>query len=73
MAWQIASRSPGYNLDPIAVNEVVKIVEIILADYRDQAREPENLKHLLDLLDIFAETGWSEALRVVWRLDEVFR
>jgi hypothetical protein len=73
MAWQITSRSPGYNLDPLAVNEVVKMVEVILADHRDQMREPESLQHLLDLLDIFAETGWSEALRIVWRLDEVFR
>ncbi len=73
MAWQITSRSPGYNLDSLAVDQVVKLVEVILADHRDQMRQPESLQHLLDLLDIFAETGWPQALRLVWRLDEVFR
>lgn len=73
MAWQITQRSPGYKFDALAIAEVVKLVEAILADHRDQMREPESLQHLLELLDIFAETGWSEALRLVWRLDEVFR
>lgn len=73
MAWQITSRSPGYNLDSLAIDQVVKLVEVILADHRDQMREPESLQELLDLLEIFAETGWSQALRLVWRLDEVFR
>ena len=73
MAWQITQRSPGYKFDALAIAEVVKLVEALLADHRDQMREPESLQHLLELLDIFAETGWSEALRLVWRLDEVFR
>jgi len=73
MAWQITSRSPGYNLDSMAIDQVVKLVETILADHRDQMRDPEALNQLLGLLDIFAETGWPEALRLVWRLDEVFR
>ena len=63
----------GYNLDAIAVDDVVKLVEIVLADYRSEVREGEGLDDLLNLLDIFAKTGWSDALRLVWRLDEVFR
>ena len=63
----------GYNLDSLAVAEVVKFVEIILADYREEVRDGQGLEDLLNLLDIFAKTGWSDALRLVWRLDEVFR
>ena len=63
----------GYNLDSLAVAEVVKFVEIILADYREEVRDGQGLEDLLSLLDIFAKTGWSDALRLVWRLDEVFR
>ena len=63
----------GYNLDSLAVAEVVKFVEIILADHREEVRDGQGLKDLLALLDIFAKTGWSDALRLVWRLDEVFR
>jgi len=63
----------GYNLDSMAIREVVTLVESILADYRGKVREGESLQDLLDLLDVFAKTGWPDALRLVWRLDEVFR
>ena len=63
----------GYNLDALAVKDVVKLVEIILADYRDEVRDGQGLEDLLNLLDIFAKAGWPDALRLVWRLDEVFR
>ena len=63
----------GYNLDSLAVEDVVKLVEIVLADHRDEVRDDEALDDLLNLLDIFAKTGWSDALRLVWHLDEVFR
>ncbi|NIA10287.1 MAG: AAA family ATPase [Nitrospiraceae bacterium] len=68
-----SSKPAGYNLDSLAIREVVKLVEAILADYRNEVRDGESLQDLLSLLDIFAETGWPDALRLVWRLDEVFR
>ena len=64
----------GYNLDAIAVRDVVEFVEIVLADYRHEVKDDEDsLEALLNLLDMFAKTGWSDALKLVWRLDEVFR
>lgn len=64
----------GYTLDGLAVQDIVELVEIVLADYRHVVRDDEEcLEHLLNLLDLFAKTGWSEALNLVWRLDEVFR
>jgi hypothetical protein len=51
----------------------VKLAEAILVDHRSEVRQGQPLQDLLDLLDIFAETGWPEALNLVWRLDEVFR
>ena len=63
----------GYNLDSLAVDDVVKLVEIALADHRSEVRDGEGLKALLNLLDIFTKAGWADALRLVWRLDEVFR
>ena len=62
-----------YTLDSIAVRDVVEFVEILLADYRHEVREGEALDDLLNLLDMFAKIGWSDALKLVWRLDEVFR
>ena len=63
----------GYNLDSIAVRDIVEFVEIVLADYRHEVRDGEALDDLLNLLDLFAKIGWSDALKLVWRLDEVFR
>ena len=63
----------GYNLDALAVEDVVKFVEIVLADHRNEVRDGQGLEDLLNLLDLFAKTGSPDALRLVWRLDEVFR
>jgi hypothetical protein len=68
-----SSESTGYTLDPFATTEVVKLVEAVLADYRYDFREGDALLDLMNLLDIFAKTGDTQALALVWRLDEVFR
>jgi hypothetical protein len=68
-----ASEKYNYNLDSFAIREVVKLVESILADYRSYVKEGQALDDLLGLLDIFAKVGWIEALRLVGRLDEIFR
>ena len=62
-----------YTLDSLAVMEVVEFVELVLADHRHEVRDGEALEDLLNLLDLFAKIGWSDALKLVWRLDEVFR
>ena len=68
-----SSKQSGYNFDSLAVRDVVKFVEIVLADHRSEVRDGEGLEDLLKLLDIFIEAGWSDAIGLVWRLDEVFR
>lgn len=76
LAESVASSSErfGYTLDSIAVMDIVQLVEIVLADYRHVVRDDEEcMEDLLNLLDLFAKTGWTDALNLVWRLDEVFR
>jgi len=75
MAAGVAKSSEpySYNLDSLAISQVVKLVESILADYRIEVRDGKPLLDLLNLLDTFAKAGWPDALRLVWRLDEVFR
>jgi hypothetical protein len=67
------SKPFGYNLDSMAMGDTVKLVETILADYREQVQEESSIKNLLELLDAFVEAGWPEALNLVWRLDEIYR
>ena len=67
------SKRFNYNLDSMAMGEVVKLVESILADYRNKVQEEASIKNLLELLDAFVEAGWPDALNLVWRLDEIYR
>jgi hypothetical protein len=75
MAAEVVSCSKpfNYNLDSMAMGEIVKLVESILADYRDKVQDEASIKNLLELLDAFVEVGWPEALSLVWRLDEIYR
>lgn len=68
-----SSQAANYNLDRIAIEENVKLVETILADHRLEVRDENSIKNLLDLLDIFSISGSPEALKLVWKLDKVFR
>ena len=68
-----ASKPHGYNLDSLAMKEVVKLVEAIFADHRSEIQDPASISCLLNLLDAFVEAGWPDALQLVWRLDEIYR
>jgi len=67
------SKRFNYNLDSMALGEVVKLVESILTDYREEVQDDASVKNLLGVLDAFVEVGWPEALHLVWRLDEIYR
>ena len=75
LAEDIAQSSKRFddNLDSGVVKDMVKFIEIVLTDHRNEVHEGEGLEVLLKLLDILIEAGWSDAIRLVWRLDEVFR
>jgi hypothetical protein len=75
MAARVAASASatGYQFDSLAAKQVINLVEVVLADYRDRLTAGEALSNTLALLDIFAAAGWPEALKLVWRLDEVFR
>ena len=76
LAERVAKSSErfGYNLDVIAVKDIVDFVELVLADHRLDVREDDDcMESLLNLLDLFAKTGSTDALNLVWRLDEIFR
>ena len=67
------SKVHGYHLDSLGVKNAVGLVEILLADHKDLLREDKCMNEMLEFLDIFAEAGWNEAAKLVWRLEEIFR
>lgn len=69
----IAAEQARYSWDPMAVKDVVNLVEKAIVDFKGAIREPEVLDSMLTMLDIFAEKGWPDSLRLIWRLDDAFR
>ena len=67
-----------FQYESLAVGDVVKLIQRVLADYRDifQAapdQESECLQALLEVLDLFVEAGWPEARQLTHRLEEIYR
>lgn len=67
------SKPSGYPFDSLAMSELTKLVDTLLADHRVMIREGQPLTDLLDILDCFEQSGNPEVQRFVWRLEEVFR
>lgn len=72
------SAKVGFQFESLAVGEVVKLVQRVLADYPDlfrpeMGRDSECLAALLDVLDLFVEAGWAEARQLTHRLEEIYR
>jgi len=67
-----------FQYESLAVGDVVKLIQRVLADYRDifQAapdQESECLQALLEVLDLFVEAGWPEARQLTHRLEKIYR
>jgi len=73
-----SSSAAGFQYDPLAISEVVKLIQRALADHRDifqseRGQESECLVALLQVLDLFVEAGWAEARQLTHRLEEIYR
>lgn len=73
-----SSSAAGFQYDPLAISEVVKLIQRALADHRDlfqsvSGQESECLVALLQVLDLFVEAGWAEARQLTHRLEEIYR
>ncbi|GKS66153.1 hypothetical protein YTPLAS72_34570 [Nitrospira sp.] len=69
-----AGRPWGFQYESLAEKLVVSLVERYLAEYRLLLRENnECLQGLFKVLDIFAEAGWPEANRLIYRLEDLYR
>jgi hypothetical protein len=63
----------GYQLDKMAVDLAVGVVERFLADHRGILQKSECLTALRELLDVFVDGGWPAAHRLVYGLERIFR
>jgi len=63
----------GYNFDSFAIREIVKLTEQLLADHRHLLLNDQCFNDLLSILDIYINSGWVDALELLWKLDEIFK
>jgi len=73
-----SSKEARFQYESLAVGDVVKLIQRVLADHRDLFRsdtgqETECLATLLQVLDLFVEAGWAEARQLTHRLEEIYR
>lgn len=67
-----SAAATGFTYDHSTLGEIVKLTEKILADHKELLYEKDNFNSLITILDLFANSGWQEALELTWRLKEVF-
>lgn len=68
------ARVHGVQLRHMAADLAVELVERYLADYRSEIwGSPKARLALADILDGFVEVGWPNALRLAYRLEQIYR
>jgi hypothetical protein len=72
-AFEADVNAGGYYYDPMAVDEMTKLVERVLADHKDVLRNPEAANAIGEMLDTFVTAGWPTAMTLTFRLDEAIR
>jgi hypothetical protein len=64
----------GYQLDTMAANLFVSLVERYLAEYRTLFQRYEDMRRsLIEMLDLFVDAGWPKARQLTYGLHELFR
>ncbi|MGQ7856598.1 hypothetical protein ACUN24_20365 [Pedobacter sp. WC2501] len=63
----------AYSFDRSAIQEVVRFTEKLLVDHKNMLADPEAFTQIMALLTIYVDSGWPDALELLWKLDEVFR
>ncbi|WP_219842922.1 sister chromatid cohesion protein PDS5 [Xanthomonas arboricola] len=63
----------GYHYESLGNTTVVKIVKLYIADHRGIFDDPMRRAMLVEILQLFSEAGWPEALRLLYDLPDLFR
>jgi hypothetical protein len=70
----LAGKLWRYQFESQAVDLVVRVIRTYIAEHRSIfEKNPECLRMLRELLDLFITAGWPSARVVAYRVDEVFR
>lgn len=68
-----AGKAGGYQFESLAIGEVVLVVNRVFADFRPVLQENKDVRiAMVEMLDVFVEVGWIQAIQLTYRLDEIF-
>lgn len=62
-----------YQHEQLAASDLVEFVRHMLADYRALFDDTVQRDRLISMLDLFAEAGWPEAMRLLWEIPDLLR
>lgn len=63
----------GYQFESLGSTAVVKVVRCYIADHRGIFEDPERRAKLVEILQLFSEVGWTEAIRLLYELPDLLR
>jgi hypothetical protein len=72
-ALTLSGQKHGFQGESLGVDVLVRVVSRSLADYDYIFRDTARRDKLIACLDIFIETGWPDALRLLYRLPDSLR
>jgi hypothetical protein len=63
----------GYHFESLGSAAVVKVVRRYIADHRSIFDDPERRAKLVEMLRLFSEVGWTDAIRLLYELPDLLR
>lgn len=66
-------REEGYHFESLGNSAVVRIFQRYIADHRNIFDDEGRRARLVEILRLFSEGGWSEALKLLYELPELLR
>lgn len=63
----------NYSFETSAVEKIVTYTESLLANHKELLTDSEALHQIMRILGTYANSGWPEALDLLWKLDDIFR
>ncbi|OYU38138.1 MAG: hypothetical protein CFE33_17745 [Pseudorhodobacter sp. PARRP1] len=63
----------GYQYEDLGNSAVVKVVKRYIADHRGIFEDSKRRAMLVEILQLFSEVGWTDALRLLYDLPDILR
>lgn len=63
----------GYQYESLGVNALVTLIRRYLADHREVFEDPARRQKLVEVLELFSNAGWPDALKLLFELPDLLR